>query len=359
LNEQGTLVGEYSSCASGLDRPFIWSESLGFVSIPIFDGAGDTEAYGINSSNQVVGRSLPKRSGNDESFRFDSGGLIELLPPVGGTFCRTGEINDAGIAVGNWGNSSTLASCIWTSTVATALQLPLGPYSSASDINNRDEVVGFMGSDLNTSHAYIWKDSEVTDLGVIPGGYSGFAYAINDNSQVVGSGRVLDESTEPPHIITRACLWSNGTALNLGVLDGYASSVANDINIHAEIVGYCSGTPDLFYRAFLWSNGRMIDLNEHIPSDLGLHIESASAINDAGQIAAKAFDTDNSYAIILSPRPRIAGDTNCDDLVNIDDLLNVIGAWGDTGPGLYEDINGDKVVNLTDLSDVLLNWEQE
>jgi hypothetical protein len=107
----------------------------------------------------------------------------------------------------------------------------------------------------------------------------------------------------------------------------------------------------------MWSNGRMIDLGAHVPEQW-LSISFASAINDAGQIAAEAWDGNDSYAVILTPRPRKPGDTDCDDLVNINDLLNVIGAWGDAGPGLYEDLNGDKVIDFQDIIAVLLNWNR-
>jgi hypothetical protein len=60
--------------------------------------------------------------------------------------------------------------------------------------------------------------------------------------------------------------------------------------------------------------------------------------------------------MLLTPRPRQPGDTDCDDLVSINDLLNIIAAWGDTGPGLPGDLNGDQVINFQDIVEVLINW---
>jgi len=51
----------------------------------------------------------------------------------------------------------------------------------------------------------------------------------------------------------------------------------------------------------------------------------------------------------------LTGDINGDGIVNVDDLLLVLGAWG-PNPGHPADINGDGVVNVEDLLIVLANW---
>ena len=51
----------------------------------------------------------------------------------------------------------------------------------------------------------------------------------------------------------------------------------------------------------------------------------------------------------------VLGDINGDGIVNVDDLLLVLAAWG-PNPGHPADLNGDGVVNVEDLSIVLANW---
>ena len=53
--------------------------------------------------------------------------------------------------------------------------------------------------------------------------------------------------------------------------------------------------------------------------------------------------------------PPCPADVNFDDQVNIDDLFQVLGAWG-TCDDCPEDINGDGKVNIDDLFEILGAW---
>ena len=45
-----------------------------------------------------------------------------------------------------------------------------------------------------------------------------------------------------------------------------------------------------------------------------------------------------------------------DGIVNIEDLLAVIGAWGACNPDCVEDIDGNGTVDITDLLEVIASW---
>ncbi len=47
---------------------------------------------------------------------------------------------------------------------------------------------------------------------------------------------------------------------------------------------------------------------------------------------------------------------NGEGVVDVLDLLAVLAAWGQTGPGLPEDVNQDEVVDVLDLLIVLGDW---
>ena len=72
------------------------------------------------------------------------------------------------------------------------------------------------------------------------------------------------------------------------------------------------------------------------------------------------LNTGELVAALLTPLPPVFGDTNCDRLVNIDDLVAVITAWG-TSPAPIPfsgspDVNSDGIVNIDDLVDVITHW---
>jgi hypothetical protein len=75
-----------------------------------------------------------------------------------------------------------------------------------------------------------------------------------------------------------------------------------------------------------------------------------------------ANDTNNVVDIIVRDRgvQCIAADTNCDGVVNIDDLVNVITHWGPCPgacpPACAGDINGNCVVDIDDLVAVITSW---
>ncbi len=128
-------------------------------------------------------------------------------------------------------------------------------------------------------------------------------------------------------------------------------------------------------RAIFVSDGttvrRVIGEHDIVPSDNGpARIDQndsspvfggAPTINDAGDIAFQCALTppDNNQiewgSGIYIARANRLGDVNGDGVVNVTDLLEVIGAWG-ACPGCPADLNGDGVVNVTDLLLVIGNW---
>ena len=56
--------------------------------------------------------------------------------------------------------------------------------------------------------------------------------------------------------------------------------------------------------------------------------------------------------------PTIPGDLTGDDLVNVSDLLIMLGAWGECVDmnDCPADLNGDDVVDVSDLLTLLANW---
>jgi probable HAF family extracellular repeat protein len=150
----------------------------------------------------------------------------------------------------------------------------LGGLSSwALGINDAGAVVGAsaLGAYPDTrSHAFVWRNGVMTDLGTLAGGQSSQATAINQDGTIVGwsHNRAGD---------MRAVRWKNGTKRSLGTLGG-RNSQALAINVYGVIVGW-SETASGNRHAFIWKDGVMTDLGT-----MGGTFSTATGINRAGAV---------------------------------------------------------------------------
>lgn len=166
-------------------------------------------------------------------------------------------------------------------------------YSDATKLNDLGQVVGFSRSatmpngDVVT-HATLWSNGSVTDLGTLGGaGTKSMAYGINNAGQIVGASNISTDT------VWHATLWDKGSVTNLGSVTGYDSGLALSINNGGQIVGdslmSVSTIPNVYnIRATLWSDGIVIDLGT-----LGGTESQPLSINDNGQIVGDSSITVN------------------------------------------------------------------
>jgi probable HAF family extracellular repeat protein len=129
----------------------------------------------------------------------------------------------------------------------------------------------------------------MNDLGTL-GGSASYAWGINNDGQVVGYAVTANG-------LSHAFLY-NGTMNDLGTLGGN-SSLAYAINNSGQAVGYAAPAGNAAVHAFFYSGGTMFDLNNLAnPSTPGTQLQSATGINDSGQIVANGSD---DHAYILTP----------------------------------------------------------
>jgi probable HAF family extracellular repeat protein len=146
----------------------------------------------------------------------------------------------------------------------------------------------------------VWANGQSLDLGTLgnlPNGESA-GNAINDLGQVAGfsSGDGF-----PSH----AALFTNGTIVDLGTVpanDPFATSVAMDIDGRGWVVGTSDDGGGTTY-ALLWDGRKLHDLDLLLDasSAVAWQLVSAQALNKLGQVTGMAISrTDGSMHVYLA-----------------------------------------------------------
>ena len=240
---------------------------LTLVKLPTLGGY-NAAAFSNNTKNQIVG--IAQGPGRDPTCMSGSTITQDIYPVI-------------------WQNGQI------TTTIPF---LPGDVDAQANSINDAGQVVGSSGdcSDIDI-HSWIWKNSQVTDLGSLGGVDYTFAASINNYAQVTGGSDLAGDE------YTHAFLWQNGVMTDLGTLPGDVYSEGYWINNVGQIVGQSC---DEFYncRAFLWQNNKMYDLNKLITNDAQVDFYFARFITDIGDITGEAYnyatDTDGAFLAIAS-----------------------------------------------------------
>jgi probable HAF family extracellular repeat protein len=157
------------------------------------------------------------------------------------------DVNEAGYAVGSksryglYGSSAILTPPAFDQVV----YLPIPNGGRAAAINGANLVVGETGEDSATgtfAHAFLYDGARVTDLGTLAGGLRSSASDINEADQVVGDSwlETVNTSLYQPDRY-HAFLWESGPGMrdlnDLVSAPGWILTSATAINDSGDIVG--------------------------------------------------------------------------------------------------------------------------
>jgi probable HAF family extracellular repeat protein len=227
--------------------------SLGGVTNFGFNGV----ATSINSAGHAVGYSYLDAS-NRHAFLYKNG----VLSDIGsfGGYSGALAINDQDVIAGFASDQSngTARAFVFSNGVMTELDpsgIPLESY--ANGINNSGQVVGeFLTTSQDSFHAFLYSGGTFTDLG-FAGSPETNASAINDQGQIVGGTLIAYQVVCPPTMCIQykphAFVYKNGALVDLNRLipqnSGWELSWAFGINNNGNIVG--SGMINEELRAFM------------------------------------------------------------------------------------------------------------
>jgi len=307
-------------------------------------GGSTANAYGLNSSGQVVGSSTTAGDAATHAFLY-GGGTMTDLGTLGGTTSVANAINTSGQVAGTSSNSSgALRPTLWSG--GTPTDLGSGAYGSgyAYGINDEGEVVGSVnGGGCYGGYAALWYDGldllptanagaygvgyAIDNAGSVAGcsanlgaywyaaslliplnnsiGTQGAAYAFNDNGLIVGQGNLVSLPIATTWTIPPGTYAVSATSSLPGASNAYAYGVNNA----GQIVGSADATllDDSTSRAILWlKDGTVsIDLNATLRPQVALAntLTEARAVNANGLIIANGSVTATGarHAYLLTP----------------------------------------------------------
>jgi len=253
-----------------------------------------------------------------KGFTFDVLGTLKDLGslPGGNTSSVAYGLNNDGVAVGvsstgqfdpTTGFPKTHA-VIWIDGQIVDLGTLGGASSQAFAVNNAGEVIGVSANSVPDTYsgaigpctgwscwtvstqqrAFLWKDGTTRDLGTL-GGPDAVAYYLNGAGQVAG----VSYTNNTPNATTGnptqdPFLWTRGTMVDLGGLGGTYGAVAG-LNHRGEVAGFSNLAGDQTYHPFLWAAGTMTDLGT-LGGDSGF----AYALGSTGDVVGQAQTAGNA-----------------------------------------------------------------
>jgi probable HAF family extracellular repeat protein len=223
---------------------------------------------------------------------------LELLP--GGQHGRAVAVNDEGMVIGrsDTDDGGISHAVMWQDGRITDLGTLGGWDSTPCDLNRQGVIIGHSETRpgrMTRGHPFIWRDGQMTDLSDL-GATPGFSpTAINDHNWVVGSGGT------GPADVAHALVWKDGEVTDLGILvrGVYQRSHASDIDNEGRIVGYAS-VDGMNTVPVMWEYGQIRRLG-----DLD---GMATAINSQGEVLGHSngpFGGHSSPPDLQTSRPMI------------------------------------------------------
>jgi probable HAF family extracellular repeat protein len=302
INRSGQVIGE-AGVPSNSTHAFRWENGI-MTDLGTLDGdQGSSFVGGINDAGDVVGYASAPSSPSYHAFLYDSAGMHDLTA-INKNVGDASGINDQGQMTGGFNVSGQSHAYLWSLPRTTSVQpatqlfhdlggLPGYPNGGGLGINTTGQVYGtFATANFPYArHSFFVSDGVLRDIGTL-GGDQNYAYGMNDRGYVVGT-------TQAGGGAYHAYVWHDGNMVDLGIY-GLFASVAHGINNLGQVVG--TGGPN--FDPFIWQDGVITDLATLIDPQSGWNGQwlIPTAINDAGLIVGYGTNpSGEQHAFLLTP----------------------------------------------------------
>ncbi len=282
LDEYARLVGVVGR---GPYQWVVWINGELHV-VPPPPGAESASASAISpTTGYIVGTCRVNGQSRPAAWRIGGGSAILERLPGSQTACLLQDVNDSGWISG-WCDFPNRAA-LWRRLDPPIDLGTLGGrgLETASGINAHGEIVGSSDNAQSIARPYLWRNGQMIDIGGEPTDAVGFAYGINDLTEVVGY------FSNPPPGRREAYFWRNGeiTVLPEPYSCGGGLQKAYEINNAGLIVGQAPDAECGQLYGAIWDRDDGFHaylLNDLIPRHPDVTLITADDVNEAGQIAA-------------------------------------------------------------------------
>jgi probable HAF family extracellular repeat protein len=297
IDKSGNIAGDIARGAPGNDEAIVFRDGR-WHHLPSGPDAGI--ARGINASGTVVGNigQVPAVWARDAVPR-------QIALPPGAVRGEGLAIAGDGTVVGDYAPPGFPSGehCFRTTPDGVSTDLGLlgsGDICIAQAINRKGWIAGEANvvPDLHT-HAFLWKDGQMRDLGRLPGDTQVEVLALNEAGKVVGR-------SSHTFLSSRAFLWEDGRMVDLGAGSGFDDSAAFDINVHGDIVGSGYVAAEHMNHAVRFTHAGVVRLEDEVVELGDWRLEEAHGINASGVIVGWGHHLNHKHGFMLVPQPAFA-----------------------------------------------------
>ena len=269
-------------------RAALWTEQSGLREVPLPPGYFNSEGVAVNRSGHLTGVAYDRTFTKHQAFTFAHGAVTLLA----GEQSRSYAINDSDEVVGEslLVGKNTTEPVSWNKNWNKKTMRPFGGCcgGSARAVNNHAVAIGDLYDPSGHYHAFMWNPSQGLQSIGPPDRYSS-AIAINDHGDMVVQA------------LPDVFLFAGGklTPVELSSQDPSQPLAINNCDV---IVGSYGPFSDVA-RAFVWQKSSGFrDLNTLIAPDSGWKLESATGINNRGEIVGRGdYQGNDDAGFLLIP----------------------------------------------------------